>query len=311
MIKVFLLLIMPFFLYGAKILNYNVYDRTDRVDVMLTFDTPYDGVIKENRVNSKIVLTLQNVTIESPKLKKISSKYIQKLSIVPLQNATQIIATIARGNVKLLASKTTDGYGLRLRFTAQAASKTKQTTSNTAQNSLSMLPTKKDENISTSYYIVVSILVIGIFILFYIKRRVAPYKEDKTPRKVKKVKKEAWLFESTKKNNQEMPKESDTSNVSIRFQKAIDNDNSVVMLDFGTQSYLVLMGKSNILLDKFKDNKPASQQEFESILQSRHEELESFLAASSTQNNELKETAQEPLQAYKERAATLLYSDNQ
>jgi len=307
MIKVFLLLLMPFFLYGAKILNYNVYDRTDRVDVMLTFDTPYNGIIKENRVNSKIVLTLKNVTIESPKSKKISSKYIQKLSIIPLQNATQIIATISTKNVKLLASKTTDGYGLRLRFTSQAATTKQATSSGSSQNSLSMLPTKKDENISTSYYIVVSILVIGIFILFYIKRRVAPYKDKETP---KKVKKEAWLFESTK-NNTEAPKESDPSNVSIRFQKAIDDDNSVVMLDFGAQSYLVLMGKSNILLDKFKDNKPSSQQEFESILQSRHEELESFLATSATQNNEVNDKTQEPLQAYKERAATLLYSDNQ
>ena len=36
-----LLLLLPAFLWGAKILSYNVYDRNDRVDVMLTFDTPY------------------------------------------------------------------------------------------------------------------------------------------------------------------------------------------------------------------------------------------------------------------------------
>ena len=56
------------------------------------------------------------------------------------------------------------------------------------------------------------------------------------------------------------------SNVSIRFQKNIDSSNSVVMLDFGEQSYLVLMGASNILLDKFTDNKPVSQEDFETIL---------------------------------------------
>jgi len=81
------------------------------------------------------------------------------------------------------------------------------------------------------------------------------------------------------------------------------------MLDFGVQSYLVLMGKSNILLDKFTDEKLTSQREFEEILQSRHEELETFLSTSTTTSTS--NTKEEPLQAYKERAATLLYNDTQ
>ncbi|MNN87186.1 hypothetical protein D3C81_2047030 [compost metagenome] len=61
------------------------------------------------------------------------------------------------------------------------------------------------------------------------------------------------------------------------------------------------MGNNNILLDKFTDNKPTSQQEFNEILQSRHEDLENFLGKSQTKEN------QEPLQAYKERAANIAY----
>ncbi len=304
MIKIFLLLLTPFLLYATKILNYNVYDRTDRVDVMLTFDTPYNGIVKQRTTDSKIILTLENVTIEAQKSKKISSKYVQTLMIVPLQNSTQIIAVAPTERVRFLASKTTDGYGLRLRFTSKATH-TKQRQTSSAQNSLAMLPTKKDENISKSYYIVISIMVIGIFILLYIKRKVVPNKE--TP---KKVKKDAWLFESTQKSKQ-TPQQNELNSVTIRFQKTIDSDNSVVMLDFAEQSYLVLMGKSNILLDKFRENKPTSQQEFESILQSRNDELESFLATSSKHKDERNDKTQEPLQAYKEKAATLLYSDNQ
>ncbi len=71
------------------------------------------------------------------------------------------------------------------------------------------------------------------------------------------------------------------------------------MLDFGEQSYLVLMGAGNILLDKFTDNKPVTQEDFESILQSRHQELDEFLS--------LKDEKKEPLQAYKERAASISY----
>jgi len=303
--KIVLFLILPFSLFASQILSYNVYDRTDRTDIMITFDTPFQGVIKEKSTPSKIVLTLSDVTIEAPKTKRVSSKYIKKLSIIPLNNSTQIVATIANSHIHFLASKTTDGYGLRLRFLAQKRA-TKNQTKEESQNPLSMLPTSKGPNISNSYYIVIAIMLIGIIILLYLKKKVTT-KQKTTPNKSKKA---PWLFESTNitPQKEQQQKENKTNSVTIRFQKAINEDNSVVMLDFGAQSYLVLMGKSNILLDKFTDEKPSSQQEFESILQSRHEELESFLSTTDSAQNE---NIQEPLQAYKERAATLRYSENQ
>jgi len=302
--KIVLLLIMPLFLFASKILSYNVYDRTDRTDIMITFDTPFQGVIKENATPSKIVLNLSDVSIESPKIKRVSSNYIKTLSIIPLNNSTQIVASITNSDVHLLASKTTDGYGLRLRFTSKGTQKN-TTTKEKSQNPLSMLPTSKGPDISNNYYIVIAIMLIGVIILLYLKKKVVA----KQPTQ-KNAKKEPWLFQSTNMTPQKSQKreENTSDDVTIRFQKTINEENSVVMLDFGSQSYLVLMGKSNILLDKFTDEKPSSQQEFESILQSRHEELESFL---STTRSTLKEKNQEPLQAYKERAATLRYSENQ
>ena len=118
----------------------------------------------------------------------------------------------------------------------------------------------------------------------------------------------SWLFNSnettptqnTQENMQPLQQTTSDDMISIRFQKAIDNQNSVVMLDFANESYLVLMGNGNILLDKFKDDKPTSQQEFDSILQERNQELEDFLGTREKK---------EPLQAYKERAASLIYAD--
>jgi hypothetical protein len=287
MIKFLLLFILPFSLFASKILSYNIYERTDRADVMITFDTPYTGQIKQSVSKSKIIIKLEDATIESPKIKKVSSPYLHSLTITPMNNQTLIVAKIAP-STKLIASKTSDSYGLRLRFTNKTAAKSSTTTkTNTAPiNSLHVLPTKKDNNMSQSYYVVVAILILGILILFYIKKKMKPIPTNtQTPNN--------WLFKST----QETP----TQNVSIRFQTAINDKNSVVMLDFGDQSYLVLMGNSNILLDKFTDNKPTSQKEFNEILQSRHEDLENFLGKSQTQEKK------EPLQAYKERAANIAY----
>jgi fructose-specific phosphotransferase system component IIB len=290
MIKILLIFALPFTLYASKILSYNMYDRSDRVDVMITFDTPYDGIIKQSISESKIIIKLTDASIESTKLKQLSSKFLQSLSITPMSGYTQIVASVPN-TVKLQASKTSDSYGLRLRFTTNA-SKTK-----TAQNNLdntpllSSLPTKKDGDISQSYYIVVTILLIGITLLFFLKKKIA----SKTPQKPTK----SWLF----KENQELKPQDNklkSNDISIKFQKNINNDNSVVMLDFAEQSYLVLIGHNNILLDKFTDNKPVTQEDFETILQNRHQELDQFLQTTNE--------GTEPLQTYKERASTISYN---
>ena len=290
MIRLLLIALLPIVLNASKILSYNIYDRTDRADVMITFDTPYEGVIKQSASNSKIIIKLIDANIESFKTKKLSSKFLHSISITPMSGYTQIIATVAP-LVELQASKTSDAYGLRLRFHLNTPAQSTQAKAPTpSTNPLALLPTKQDSGMSQSYYIVIAILIIGILILIYLKKKMTP-KDAKTNK---------WTYNSSTKDSTQMqqtPKFDE--NVSIRFQKNIDNSSSVVMLDFGEQSYLVLMGLSNILLDKFTDNKPATQDEFESILQNRQDDLDRLL-------NPRKES-KEPLQAYKERAASISY----
>lgn len=296
MIKLLLLFIIPFSLYASKILSYNIYDRTDRVDVMITFDTPYDGVIKQNVSNSTITIKLQNASIESSKVKQLSSKYIKAISITPMENYTQIVAEIPP-SVTLQASKTSDAYGLRLRFTTIALSGSNSAEAKEVQDeSIGALPTKKDDDLSQSYYIVVTILILGIAALFYIKKRVS------TPQA--RQAQSSWLFQENKEAQKEVAEQTGANinsinNVTIRFQKSLNSDNSVVMLDFGEQSYLVLMGKSNVLLDKFTENRPSTEDDFNSILQNRHKELDSFL----NDDNKYRES----LRSYKEKAASISY----
>ncbi|MBW6488947.1 hypothetical protein [Sulfurimonas sp.] len=291
MIKLLLLFSIPFYLHASKILSYNIYDRTDRVDVMITFDTPYDGVIKQSVSNSTITIKLQDASIESPKIKHLSSKYISSISITPMQDYTQIVAEVPP-SVNLQASKTSDAYGLRLRFTTNVLSSSAQAQSKMpASNSLNALPTKKSDDLSQSYYIVLTILILGILTLFYIKKKM------KTPQN--RQAKPSWLFKESNEPQKEVVQQQNLNNVAIRFQKALDSQNSVVMLDFGEQSYLVLMGKSNILLDKFNGNRPATEDDFNSILQNRHKELDNFLNSDNDQKDSLR--------AYKEKAASISY----
>ena len=67
------------------------------------------------------------------------------------------------------------------------------------------------------------------------------------------------------------------------------------MLDFGTQSYLVLLGNNTILLDKFQDNIPITQNDFETLLRTKHQELDGYFQLATTQD--------ESFDTYKEKAS--------
>lgn len=293
--KLALLLFLPALLFGSKILSYNVYDRHDHVDVMLTFDTPYEGVLRQNRQGDVIVIKLEAATIDTPVSKVITSDFLQKFSITSSADQIQIVANVP-ANVLLQASKTSDSYGLRLRFNPPAASPLAGNTGGQNTDKTSTIPTKQGNEFEQSYYVVIGILVIGIGILFWLKQGIAKKtlrmrEEPKTP----------WFFNTDKKSNPIVSSNTSLANslegggVHIRFQKTLDSSHSVAMLDFGTQSYLVLLGNNTILLDKFQDNIPISQNEFETMLKSKHQELDGFFQLGTTQD--------ESFDSYKEKAS--------
>jgi hypothetical protein len=293
--KLALLLFIPALLFGSKILSYNIYDRHDHVDVMLTFDTPYEGVLRQNRQGDVIIIKLEAAAIDTPITKEITSDFLQKLSITSSADQIQIVAKVPT-NVLLQASKTSDSYGLRLRFNHPTTSPLSPDNSVENTNESSLLPTKQGNEFEQSYYVVIGILVVGIAILFWLKQGIAKKTirmrdEPKTP----------WLFNSDKKSNTFLSSNTSLAStlegggVHIRFQKTLDASHSVAMLDFGTQSYLVLLGNNTILLDKFQDNIPISQNEFENMLKSKHQELDGFFQLGTTQD--------ESFDSYKEKAS--------
>lgn len=292
--KLALILLIPGILFGSKILSYNIYDRNDHVDVMLTFDTPYEGVLRQNRQGNIIVIKLEAASIDSPLVKTINSEFLQKLSVSPNGDQIQIVANVP-DNVTLKASKTSDSYGLRLRFNPFTSPiENSATGQNTA--TISNLPTKAGNEFEQSYYVVIGILVVGIGILFWLKQGIA----KKTIR-MREEPKAPWSFSADKKTGPVLSTTASLAStlagggVQIRFQKTLDPSHSVAMLDFGTQSYLVLLGNNTILLDKFQDNIPISQNEFESMLKSKHQELDGFFQLGTTQD--------ESFDSYKEKAS--------
>jgi hypothetical protein len=283
------LLLLPAFLWGAKILSYNIYDRNDRVDVMLTFDTPYEGVLRQSRQGDTIIIKLEEAFIETSKVKNVNSKYLSKLTIAPSNDNLEISAQVSP-NVRMQASKTSDSYGLRLRFMLPVDAINNQSPP-VDETALSGIPTKSNNEFEQSYYVVIAILLIGIAILFWLKQNIAKraatiHNEPKTP----------WLFNKRPPEPKKPTNVAhDTGGVHIRFQKTLDPSHTVAMLDYGTMSYLVLLGNNTLVLDKFQDNIPITQNDFESLLQSKHRELDSYFQLAPAED--------EAFDSYKEKAS--------
>jgi hypothetical protein len=289
-----LFLLLPALLWGSKILSYNVYDRNDRVDVMLTFDTPYEGVLRQNRQGDTVIIKLEEAFIDAPIVKSINSKYLSKLTIAPQGEHIEIVAKVS-ADVAMQASKTSDSYGLRLRFMNPAVTGTVEPTPPVDETSLNGIPTKSNSEFEQSYYVVIAILLIGIAILFWLKQNIAKraatiQNEPKTP----------WLFNKSSAESKPtvapIKAVTDAGGIHIRFQKNLDPSHTVAMLDYGTMSYLVLLGNNTLLLDKFQDNLPITQNEFESLLQSKHRELDGFFQIAPAAQDEM-------FDSYKEKAS--------
>ncbi len=280
--RLLLLLFLPYVLFASKILSYNVYERSNRVDVMLTFDTPFEGRLSQVKKNNQTILKLEGASIEAPKIKNINTSYLHKMTLTPINSHTEIILQTA-SDVQMNASKTSDSYGLRLRFVKASAVSSKKAadSSSPTLSTLSNLPTRASGEFNNAYYVVIAILLLGIILMLWLKKRMGSAQAKG---------KQPWLFKSAPKKE----------GITVRFQKPLDPKNRVAMLDYEGQSYLVLLGNTNVLLDKYIEGKPVTNEsEFDQILHANKTELDSYL--------QLDPANVEPLQSYKEKASAQIH----
>ncbi len=109
------ILILPILLSASTIVNYEVLTHSDRVDVMISFDQPYSGEVRKSRAEDEIMLIFDDASITTPKLRDVSSPFLSRFVLTPLDNTTKFIADVAT-DVTLHTSKSGDSRTLQLRF---------------------------------------------------------------------------------------------------------------------------------------------------------------------------------------------------
>ena len=297
-------------LWGSNLSTYNIYERSDRVDIMLSFDAPYSGAILQERKDGVITLLFKDLQNDQNIEKSVNSSILQELLFEPRgQNLALVIKSDAQ--VAVSASKTTDGFGLRIRVTPENAANsaaatalspqetreniTEATNLSSDQNASNLTPSTQgaglnlgiqngDVNFMTQgmsdmidyrYYSVLGVLALLLVVLLFIKAKL------KNKQKTIKTKRENGWFEKVKSEG----------GVEIIYEKPLDDTNKVILFQHLDRRYLVLTGTSNVLLDKFGEEQMASEQDFQSFFEENQKKLNAYIENRQT------------LDAYKDKAS--------
>ena len=251
---------------ASNLLTYNVYERSDRVDVMLSFDAPHEGGISQKSDATSITLTINDLSYDKMIEKSINSAIIQELAIIPEKNNALRVVLKSDKKVSVVASKTVDGFGLRIRGSIMQPS----TQAQSSESNSMALPTSSSSStdfVDSRYIIVIVILLLLIALMFWIKKRLG-LPLFKSASVTPSNNGQSWLFN---------PKTNSQQEVNVLHKKQIDNQNSVVLFEYGTIRYLVMTGNSNVLLEKFQNGEVKDDNDFEKVFEENRRRLDDYL----------------------------------
>ncbi len=268
-------------LFASNLLTYNVYERSDRVDVMLSFDAPHEGSISQKNDATSITLSISDLGYDKMIEKSINSSIIQELSIVPEKNNTLKVVLKSDKRISVVASKTVDGFGLRIRsMIAQAKPQSSDTSGATANaDVITGSNSPVSDMIDARYILVIIVLVILIGVMFWIKRRIGVRVVQPS---AKSGGGKSWLFN---------PKTGSQQEVTLLHKRTLDNQNSVVLFEYGNIRYLVMTGNTNVLLEKFQNGEVKNDNDFEKVFEENRRRLDEYLKLQDNKLNTYKNKA--------------------
>jgi hypothetical protein len=261
-IAFFILLISS--LNASNLLTYNIYERSDRVDLMLSFDAPYEGRISQIKGENTTTLSLDDLSYDKIIEKSINSNIIQAITLEPHRDTMRVILKSAN-NIAVIAAKTADGFGLRIRTVpiASTPSQIEKISQDNEAKKNTAITTASNDLFDGRYLSVIALLISMLIFMFLAKRKVENKSTNMTD-------KSSWLFKSSGNNTSK-------AEVKMIYKKEIDTKNSVVLLECANVKYLVMTGNSNLLLERFTDENIKDTSDFEKVFENNRKKLDDYL----------------------------------
>ncbi len=272
--RILLLLILLFHsAFSAQLLNENIYERDNRIDLMLSFDTPFAGGIKKRvAADGTVQMILTGVELKKPFRKNLQNDFVESIAVVKRDDKSAAVLIVPKSdNIRVTASKTIDGFGLRLRIlppstatiaTEQASTPVATATVQPQGTPLNTLDASKSMP-GWRYWAVMGILLFLLVILWIVKKRAASGVKSGMG---------GWLLPKNRAGGQGIVPEAQ-----IRYQKALDPHNRLLLLEFSGKQYLMVVGNSNLLLDTFAEGHIDDEESFSQMFENNKRQLDHFL----------------------------------
>ncbi|TKX31288.1 hypothetical protein CQA69_03335 [Campylobacter estrildidarum] len=228
-----MIVVLP--LFAVKLVDYNIYDRNDRVDIMLSFDNVYSGKISQTKNKNLTLLTFSDLDFNKDELKKINSKLVSKISISSKNNNTYIMLQNNQ-DVSLNISSINDKFGIRIRavefgkenLKSNISELAKKDEKNPSDSLFDLKNTNQTKYDYTNYILVMLILIALLIVLWWLKRSI--------------------FFQ----------KNGISRDFRIIFQRFLDKNNQLMVFEYANKRYTMIIGNSNIVLE----NTEISEQDY-------------------------------------------------
>ncbi len=256
--RVLLALLFTFFtLHAASITRFTVSQTPDHVDLLLQFDAPYRGSVAKTRKEKVTQLLLAHLTAHTPRTqKRFDLPWLRQIALIGEKNGVRILL---EGDEKLHieASKTLDNRQMRIRIEKTAAAINDSPAPSSQPVSPRPIPdtpasAKNDLDLGFSFVKVMLVLAALIALLWWLRRRLQ--RESGS----------SWLFGGKE----------DQESIKILRQKPIDMKNRIALVEYEGRRYLLLLGESNLLLDRFEESE---DEIFERLLAQKGKKLKTYL----------------------------------
>lgn len=271
--KIFLGIFLCINLFATNLLTYNVYQREDRLDIVLGFDSPYMEQIIQKPYNIPFyTLVFSDLVYDGVIDKNLNATLADVMQISSKGNQTFITFKSSKTLDMNAVFLDKEKFSVRIRLapkseiTAQMAPSNINSKPNIEQK---LVFNQKENDVSTKYVIVVGILCILIFVLLFLKKKI-----NQNGGKIFQI------------NNK---------NLNVKYERYLDKNNRFMVLEYEKQSYVVIIGNTNLLLDKKGISSP--NENFEAYFEQNKAKIQNMLSLRANEMSSRKNS----LNSYKNR----------
>lgn len=263
-------------IFAASMLSMSVNENTESVEINLSFDAPFEGGIEQNATEKAVILKISGIAIDSKKEVALSqNSLISKVTMIK-DGPTAVQLTFEnKKEIAFEALKNNDGYKLQLKITPKAATPEHSVEANATpmpKAASTELPKTQDgSEVSWRYIVVVSFLAFLVAVMFYVKKRFANGNA---------ASKGGWLlpknFAPAKKDDE----------VSVITQSFLDPNNKLMLVEYNSIRYLLLVGNTNAVVDRYyAEDADLQNDEFKKVMAENERKLSEFLKPQAQLSN--------------------------